>query len=97
MGEEKRRREEQEKRIREKEEKRIREKEEENPSLECLKLMFGIHVWNSCLELMFGIHVWICWLGNYPNSSFAYFWVRKTLTLQCMYILVGSSQFCGWL
>ena len=50
--------------------------------------MFGTLVWN--------LFVWICWLGHHPNSFFVYIWVRKTLTLQYMCILVGSSQFCGW-
>ena len=40
--------------------------------------------------------VWIYWLGNYPNSFFVYVWVRKTLTLQYMCILVGLSQFWVW-
>ena len=69
-----------------------RREEEENTGLELLNLL----VWNSCLELLFGTYVWICWLENYPNSFFVYVWVRKTLTLQCMCILVGSSQLCGW-
>ena len=45
---------------------------------------------------IFGTFVWICWLGNYPNSFFVNVWVRKTLTLQYMCILVGLSQFWGW-
>ena len=35
-------------------------------------------------------------LGNYLTPSLSIFWVRKTLTLQYMCILVGLSQFCGW-
>ena len=80
-------------------EKRRRKKEEEKKK--------KIQVWNFCLELLFcleyffwygkyGTCVWICWLENYPNSFFVYVWVRETLTLQYMSILVGSSQFCGW-
>ena len=30
----------------------------------------------------------------YENTCLS--WVRKTLTLQYMCILVGLSQFCGW-
>ena len=65
------------------------------------KSKYGIHVWNtsfvwnSCI-FWYGTYVWIYWLGNYPNFFFVYVWVRKTLTLQYMCILVGSSQFCGW-
>ena len=78
-----------------------RREEEENPGLE---IMFGgLEVWNSCLEtsyscleLWFGIFAWICWLGNYLNSFFVYIWVRNTLTLQYMGILLGLSQFWGW-
>ena len=35
-------------------------------------------VWNTCMKLLFSIlvrEVWICWLGNPPNSLFAYVWV----------------------
>ena len=52
-------------------------------------------VWNSCI-CKYGTYVCICWLGNHPNSFFVYVWVRKTLTLQYMCILVASSQFYGW-
>ena len=43
-----------------------------------------IQVWNIsfCMELMFG------------NTCLS--WVRKTLTLQYMYILVSLSQFCSF-
>ena len=64
-----------------------RREEEEN---------LGLEVWNSCLELWFGTFVWICWLRNYPNSFFVYVWVRKTLNLRYMCILVGLGQFWGW-
>ena len=56
------------------------------------KSRYGIHVWNTS----FVWNSWIYWLGNHPNSFFVYVWVRKTLTLQYMCILVGSSPFCGW-
>ena len=64
-----------------------RKEEEENPGLEISYVMYGIHVWN----ISFVWNSWICWLGNHPNSFFVYVWVRKTLTLQYMCILVGSS------
>ena len=40
-----------------------------------------IQEWNSCLELSYllvwNLYVWICWLGNPPNSLFAYVWGLK--------------------
>ena len=57
--------------------------------------MYGIHVCNICI-CWFETFVWICWLGNYPNSFFVYVWVRETLTLQYMCILVGSSPILRW-
>ena len=71
-----------------------RREEEGNPGLKVLNSCLEISY--SCLELWFGTFVWICWLGNYLNSFLAYVWVRKTLTLQYMCILVGLSQFWGW-
>ena len=78
--------------------------EEEDPGLKvwkllihvlnsCLEPLFCLEISYSCLELWFGTFVWICWLGNYPNSFFVYVWIRKTLTVQYMCILVGLSQF----
>ena len=68
----------------EKKRRRRRKKEEEKKK----KTRFGIHVqnisfclelfvWNSCMELMFG------------NTCLS--WVRKSLTLQYMCILIGLS------
>ena len=83
-----------EKERREEEEGRRKKRRRRNPGLEvwnsCLEISY------SCLELWFGTFVWICWLGNYPNSFFVYVWVRKTLTLQYMCILICLSQFWGW-
>ena len=65
-------------RNRERNKRRRRKKEEEKKK----KSRFGS--WNSCLEisyscleLWFGNFVWICWLGNPPNSLFAYVWGLK--------------------
>ena len=78
--------------------KRRRRKKEEEENLG-MEFMFGTLVWK------FLIHVWnfglepICMnllVRKPPNSFFVYIWVRKTLTLQYMCILVGSSQFSGW-
>ena len=44
-----------------------------------MELLYGLLVWN--------LYVWICWLGNPPNSLFAYVWVRRTLSLY-------KSDFC---
>ena len=67
-----------------------RREEEKKKKIQVWK--YGIYVWNTS----FVWNSWICLLGNHPNSFFVYVWVRKTLTLQYMCILVGSSQFCGW-
>ena len=76
---------------RKKEEEGKRKKEEEKKK-KIHVWKFLIHVWNTS----FVWNSWICWLGNHPNSFFVYVWVMKTLTLQYMCILVGSSMLCGW-
>ena len=68
--------------------KRRRKKEEEKKK--------KIQVWNSCLEHLFCLELFDLLVRKPPNSFFVYVWVRKTLTLQYMCILVGSSHFCGW-
>ena len=48
-----------------------------------MEFMFGTLIFVS-LELLYGIlvrKVWIYWLGNPPNSIFAYVCVRRTLSL----------------
>ena len=79
------------------------EKRREEEKIQVWKISFSLELWNSCLEISYScLELWfetfvlICWLGNYLNSFFVYVWVRKTLTLQYMCILVGLSQFWGW-
>ena len=74
-----------EKERRKEEKKKKEEGKREEEEIQVWK--FGIHVWNTS----FVWNSWICWLGNHPNSFFVYVWVRKTLTLQYMCVLVGSN------
>ena len=88
-----------EKERKEEEKKRRRKMKKEEENKKKIQVWNISFLWNSCLELLYmlyGTYVWICWLENHHNSFFVYVWVRKTLTLQYMCILVGSSQFCGW-
>ena len=59
-----------------------------------MEYLYGTYMYGT---YMYGLLVWICWLGNPPNSLFAYDWgVRRTLSLYKSDFLSVLVQFCGW-